>query len=35
MFEIGEDEMWTHFLEQVNDMLIEEKSIRQEGDHIK
>ena len=25
MFEIGADEMWTSFLEEVNDLMIEEK----------
>jgi hypothetical protein len=25
MFEIGHDEMWTPFLEEVNDLMIDEK----------
>lgn len=25
MFEIGADEMWTPFLEEVNDLMLEEK----------
>ena len=35
MFEIGEEEMWTPFLEEVNDLMIEEKQARHENDHIK
>jgi hypothetical protein len=35
MIEIGPDDMWTSFLEQVNDYLHEEKAIRHENDHIK
>ena len=35
MFEIGAEEMWTPFLEEVNDLMIEEKQARHENDHIK
>ena len=28
LVEIGPDEMWTDFLEQVNDLMIEEKAAR-------
>ena len=35
MFEIGPDEMWTAFLEEVNDLMIEEKQARHENDHVK
>lgn len=31
----GDEEMWTPFLEQVNDLLHEEKIIRHENDGIK
>jgi len=27
--------MWTDFLEQVNELMIEEKKARQESDHVK
>lgn len=33
--EIGSDEIWTDFLEQINDLMIEEKAARQISDHIK
>lgn len=33
--EIGPDEMWTDFLEQVNELMIEEKAARQVSDHNK
>jgi hypothetical protein len=35
MFEIGADEMWTSFLEEINDLLVEEKQARHDNDHIK
>ena len=35
MFEIGPEEMWTAFLEEVNDLMIEEKQARHENDHVK
>lgn len=35
MIEIGPEEMWTPFLEEVNNLLIEEKQVRHENDHIK
>ena len=35
MFEIGPDEMWTAFLEEVNDLMVEEKQARHENDHVK
>ena len=35
MIEIGEEEMWTPFLEDVNNLLIEEKQARHENEHTK
>lgn len=35
MFDIGAEEMWTPFLEEVNDLMIEEKQARHENDSIK
>ena len=35
MFEIGADEMWTPFLDEVNELMVEEKAARHENDHIK
>lgn len=35
LIEIGEDEMWTEFLEEVNKLLIEEKVARHENDAVK
>jgi len=35
MFEIGPEEMWTPFLEEVNDLMLEEKAARHENDGIK
>ena len=35
MFKIGPDEMWTAFLEEVNDLMVEEKQARHENDHVK
>ena len=35
MIEIKDNEMWTEFLDQANDLLHEEKAIRHENDHIK
>lgn len=33
LVEIPAEEMWTDFLEQINDLMIEEKAARQVGDH--
>ena len=35
LVEIGSDEIWTDFLEQINDLMIEEKAARQVSDHVK
>ena len=35
MFDIGPEEMWTPFLEEVNDLMLEEKAARHENDHNK
>jgi hypothetical protein len=35
LVEVSPDEPWTEFLEQVNDLMIEEKAARQLSDHIK
>lgn len=35
LVEVGPDEIWTDFLEQINDLMIEEKAARQVSDHIK
>lgn len=35
LVELGPDEEWTPFLEQVNDLMIEEKKARHEGDYEK
>ena len=35
MFDIGAEEMWTPFLEEANDLMIEEKAARHENDHVK
>jgi hypothetical protein len=35
MFEIGAEEMWSPFLEEVNDLMIEEKQARHDNDHVK
>ena len=35
LIDIKPDEMWTDFLEQINDLMIEEKAARQVFDHIK
>ena len=35
MFEIGAEEMWTPFLEEVNDLMFEEKQARHDNDGIK
>lgn len=35
MFEIGADEMWTPFFEEVNDLMHEEKQARHDNDHVK
>ena len=34
-FDIGAEEMWSPFLEEVNDLMIEEKQARHENDHVK
>lgn len=33
MIEVGPEEMWTDFHEQINNMLIEEKRLRHANDH--
>jgi len=35
LVETAADEMWTDFLEQINDLMIEEKAARQVSDHVK
>lgn len=35
MIEIGADEMWTSFLDQANDLFLEEKVVRHQNDHVK
>ena len=35
LVEVGADEIWTDFLEQINDLMIEEKAARQISDHNK
>lgn len=35
LIDIGEDEMWTDFLEEVNKLLHEEKVARHENDAVK
>ncbi len=35
MIDVGPEEMWTSFLEEVNNLLYEEKATRHENDHIK
>jgi hypothetical protein len=35
LIDVGPDEMWTDFLEQINDLMIEEKAARQVSDHNK
>mgnify|MGYP007134798739 FL=1 len=35
LIDIGPDQMWTEFLEQINDLMIEEKAARQVSDHVK
>ena len=35
LVEVSPDEMWTDFLEQVNELMLEEKAARQVSDHIK
>ena len=35
LIEIGEDEMWTDFLEEINKLLHEEKVARHENDAVK
>jgi hypothetical protein len=33
--DIGPDEIWTDFLDSINDLMIEEKAARQVSDHLK
>jgi len=35
LIDIGDDEMWTDFLEEVNKLLHEEKAARHENDAVK
>ena len=35
MFEVAAGEHWTPFLEEVNDLMLEEKQARHENDHVK
>lgn len=35
MIEIGPDEVWTPFLENINNLMLEEKKQRQENDSFK
>ena len=35
MFEIPATEQWTPFLEEVNDLMLEEKQARHDNDHVK
>ena len=35
LIDIGPDEMWTDFLEEINELMIEEKAARQVSDHVK
>ncbi len=35
MFELAPGESWTPFLDEVNDLMLEEKVARHENDHIK
>ena len=35
MFEIGAEEMWTPYLENINKLMIEEKQARQDNDAFK
>ena len=35
MFEIPANEPWTPFLEEVNDLMLEEKQARHDNDHVK
>jgi hypothetical protein len=35
MVEIGAEEMWTPFLEKINQLMVEEKKARQENDSFK
>ena len=35
MFELNQGESWTPFLEEINTLMISEKTIRHENDHIK
>ena len=35
MIDVGPEEMWTPFLDEVNNLLHEEKAARHENDHVK
>ena len=35
MFELPAGEAWTPFMEEVNDLMLEEKQARHENDHVK
>ena len=35
MIDIGPDEVWTPFLESINDLMLEEKKVRQENESFK
>lgn len=35
MIELADGEMWTDFLEEINNLLIQEKKARHEGDNAK
>ena len=35
MFELPAGEPWTPFMEEVNDLMLEEKQARHENDHVK
>jgi hypothetical protein len=35
MFEIPAGETWTPFMEEVNDLMLEEKQARHDNDHVK
>lgn len=35
LIELGPDEMWTPFLEKINDLMLEEKKARHDGDYEK
>ena len=35
LIQIGEGDMWTPFLEKINQIMLQEKKARQESDHVK